>query len=210
DWLLSKRKADGSWEPEAHAMHEDVLKADADQQRLASTAYVAWAVFADGQAADSAKETRAYLLSFAPGDIKNAHVLALVCNALLTLDPKGEEVGRYLDRLADMKTADKGGKGVYWELPAGARTTFYGGGLGGQIETTALAALALIDGKRHPEVARGALGWLVSKKGPSGPWHSAPATALRLQAPLAGTRPGPRGAGPRRTQAEAARPGPSR
>ena len=54
------------------------------------------------------------------------HVLALVCNALLALDPKGREAGDYLDRLEKLKKTD-GGKHSYWEQPAGQRTALLAG-----------------------------------------------------------------------------------
>src|SRR5581483_9225136 len=53
-WLLASHKPDGSWDPEGHVLHDDVTRgADAEQARLATTAYIAWAVFTHGTAADN-------------------------------------------------------------------------------------------------------------------------------------------------------------
>jgi hypothetical protein len=186
-WLLAQRKPDGSWDPEGHGLHEDVLRADARMARLATTAYIVWATFSDDKAWPQARPTLDYLLAHAPEEIGNPHVLALVCNALVSMSPQGKEVEAYLDRLASLSKTDEGHKLAWWEQPAGARTMFYGAGESAKIETTALAALALIRGKRHPAASRGALSWLVSKKDPSGTWHSTQATVLSLRALLAGT-----------------------
>src|SRR5262249_30356930 len=69
----------------------------------------------------------------------------------------------------------------------GARTLFYGAGTAGDVEATALAALALLHGGKHPAKARAALAWLVEQKAPNGTWHSTQATILTLKALLAGT-----------------------
>ena len=46
-WLLSQQAADGSWEPEGHRiLHEDPTGRREDLQRLSTTAYIAWSVFA--------------------------------------------------------------------------------------------------------------------------------------------------------------------
>jgi hypothetical protein len=177
-WLLRQRKADGSWGDAAPP----------NPARLGTTAYVAWAVFAGGKAPQQASATLDFLLAHPPARIKDPYELALVCNALLALEPTGREAGPYLDRLAALKQTDKGGQFAFWEQPHGARTAFYSAGQGGQVETTALAALALLGSNRYPGVARPALAWLVSQKDPAGTWHSTQATVLSLKALLAGTR----------------------
>jgi hypothetical protein len=187
-WLLAARKSDGSWDPEGHALHDDVTRgADAGQARLATTAYIAWAVFARGSAANDARQTLVYLLAHTPESIRDPHVLALVCNALLALAPDGAAAAPYLDRLDALEHSSEDAKLAWWEQPEGARTTFYGAGRSAHIETTALATLALVQGKRHPAAARGALAWLVSQKDAHGTWYSTQATVLSLKALLAGT-----------------------
>jgi hypothetical protein len=186
-WLLAARKRDGSWDPEGHGLHEDVTRgADAEQARLATTAYVAWAVFAHGNA-DGPRQTLDYMLTHTPESIRDPHVLALVCNALRAIDPAAAVP--YLDRLDALKRGSEDGRLAWWEQPEGARTTFYAAGRSARVETTALAALALIGGKRHPTTARGALAWLVSQKDARGTWYSTQATVLSLKALLAGTGP---------------------
>lgn len=187
-WLLGQRRPDGTWFPTGQMLHEDPTRGGTDPAlgRLSTTAYVAWAVFGGPQKGEG-QSTLAYLRSHPPAAIADPYVLALVANALLALDPEGEYAGPYLERLAEVARASEDGKQTWWEQPAAARTTFYGAGRGSQVETTALAALALIRANRHPSVARGALAWLFSQKGSAGTWYSTQATVLALKALLAGT-----------------------
>jgi hypothetical protein len=185
-WLLAQRKADGGWEPEGHALHEDPTGRDAGLARLGASAYIAWAVFADGQSSQEGRATLDYLLSHSPAKITNDHVLALVCHALLSLDATGKEAAEYLQELARRAKRSEDGKYLFWAPPAQARTLFHGGGASGQIETTALAALALLRGKQGTQ-ARPALAWLLTQKDANGTWHSTQATVLALKALLAGT-----------------------
>jgi uncharacterized protein YfaS (alpha-2-macroglobulin family) len=184
NWLLKERKSDGSWQPEGHALHENVL--GGEDPRLSTTAYIAWAVFASKDAAPQAQTTRDYLLSHRPETIADAHTLALVCNALLVLDPEKKSVRPYLDRLDAMKTVEQD-RFAFWRQREGGRTTFHGTGRSGSIETTALAALAFIKGEAHVSTTRQALAWLAAQKDANGTWYSTQATVLSLKALLAGT-----------------------
>ncbi|MFO0930531.1 MAG: MG2 domain-containing protein [Gemmataceae bacterium] len=138
-WLLGQRKPDGSWEAMRGA-HFAGGGADADTARLALTAYVTWAVFADGQMANDTSLTRNWLLTHRPETVADPHALALLCNALLAMDPQGTDAAPYLARLAELRQTTDDGRQAFWARPAGARTLFYAGGVSGQVETTALAA----------------------------------------------------------------------
>jgi alpha-2-macroglobulin-like protein len=187
-WLLSQRRPDGSWNPEEHKMHEDAVGGQTpDDARLAETAYIGWAVFSDPAASSQASPTLAYLKQRTPETIKDPHTLALVCNALLAADEHNADVVPYLDRLEAVKHFSPDGKFAWWEQAPGVRTTFYGAGRGGSVETTALAALALIRSGRNPDTVRKALTWLTAQKDASGTWYSTQATVLALKALLAGT-----------------------
>jgi type II secretory pathway pseudopilin PulG len=128
-----------------------------------------------------------YLLRHDPASIDDPYTLALVVNALLAIRPDDPQVRPYLDRLEAMGRHSADGKLAWWEEGADRRTTFYGAGLSGNIETTALAALAMIEGRANPATVRAALAWLVEQKDGHGAWHSTQATVLALKALLAGT-----------------------
>jgi uncharacterized protein YfaS (alpha-2-macroglobulin family) len=187
-WLMSKRNPDGSWTPESHALHEDpTRRGSGDMARLSTTAYVAWPVYGEGPFDRTSLVTHDYLWSFRPEQIDDPYVLALVCNALLALDGNTQAADRYLRRLDGMRTQVDGGKKAYWAARLNARTTFYGSGTSGDIETTALAALAFMTAKQYPATTRSALSWLVSQKDGNGTWHSTQATVLALKALVAAT-----------------------
>src|SRR5690606_6996318 len=119
--------------------------------------------------------------------IEDSNVLALVCNALLAADPKGDSTRSYLDRLESLKHSSPDGKRVWWEQGPTGRTMLYGSGRAGSVETTALASLALLSAGRSPVTVRGALTWLADQRDSFGTWHTTQATVLALKALIAGT-----------------------
>ena len=188
-WLLGQRQADGSWLPESHVPSGTPGSGLTGETlaRLSATAYIAWAVFQDPGAAAQGELTRGFILAHKPQVIHDPHTLALVCNALLALDPTGRDALPYLDRLEALKHVSADGKRNWWEQGGNGRTTFYGSGRSGNVETTSLAALALLRSGTHPASARAVLGWLVQERDAIGTWHSTQATVLALKALLAGT-----------------------
>ncbi len=189
DWLLAQQQADGSWLPENRAMHEDPTgRQQDDLAKLSTTAYIAWAVFRDDSAGVSqAIATRQFLLQHEPAAIDDPYVVALVANALLAMNPDDHAATPYFARLEELCHHSADGKRSWWQQGAGERTMFYGAGRGGSVETTALAALAMIRGHANPGTVRGALAWLIEQKDPRGTWYSTQATVLALQAILAGS-----------------------
>jgi len=187
-WLLSQQADDGSWVPEGHRLHEDPTGHRENLKRLSTTAYIAWSVFA-GEAAKttSAQAAFDYLLRHDPAAIDEPYVLAQVVNALLAIRPGDHHAQPYLERLEAISRHSADGKLAWWDTGVDNRTTFYGAGLSGNIETTALATLAMIEGRANPATIRASLAWLVEQKDVHGTWHSTQATVLALKALLAGT-----------------------
>jgi uncharacterized protein YfaS (alpha-2-macroglobulin family) len=185
-WLVDQRRADGSWEPEGHVPHNLPGGYGNALARLRTTAYIGWAVYRHASPGQT-DATRSFLLTHRPERIDDPYTLALAANALLVIDVDGRDAAPYLDRLLDLRRKSSDGKLVWWQQRRDARTSFYGAGPGGDVETTALAALALIEGRRDTPVAHAALAWLVTQKDASGAWPSTQATVLALKALLAGT-----------------------
>jgi uncharacterized protein YfaS (alpha-2-macroglobulin family) len=186
-WLLNQQRADGSWQPEGHGMHEDPTRRGGDLATLSTTAYIAWAVFAGQPESQPSRRTLDYLLGHEPATIDDPYVLALVSGAVSAIDPSGRDARPYLERLDAMKQSSADGRLAWWEQTEAGRTMFYGAGRSGEIETTSLAALAMIRTATHPPTTRGALAWLIEQKDAGGTWHSTQATVLALKALLAGT-----------------------
>jgi uncharacterized protein YfaS (alpha-2-macroglobulin family) len=166
DWLLRQRRSDSGW-------------GDARQ-----TAYVAWAVYGDASVHAGREEVRDFLLLKKPEQVRDPYELALLCNALLALDPQGGAASPYLRRLEKLAQS---AVGLTW-WPVEGETLYYGRNRGGNVETTALAVLAFAESKQSPALVNAALAWLVRQKDPRGTWYSTQATVLALKALLAGTR----------------------
>jgi uncharacterized protein YfaS (alpha-2-macroglobulin family) len=188
-WLLAQRQPDGSWSNESGMLNDGLAGSvnRGGKLDLAATAYIAWAVFAGGNASSQAMPTLDYLLAHPPESIDDPYLLAVTANAIAAINPNHAQLASYLARLDTLKQTSEDGKLAWWDQTPGGRTTFYGSGQSGSIETTAMAALAMLTAGRHPGTATGALGWLIEQKDPHGTWHSTQATVLSLKALLAGT-----------------------
>ncbi len=192
-WLLAKQQADGSWLPDSHQLHDDPTRGT-NQAKLAATAYMAWSVFRNQRNIPEARLAERFLMQHPAHAIEDPYVLALVGNALLTISPDGSQALPYLDRLIALANRSRDGKLDWWS-PA-RQTLFYGMARAADVETTALATLALLSAKRDPAAIRSSLAWLIAQKDQHGTWHTTQATILTLKAllavsenPLGGDRP---------------------
>ncbi|MFI5379009.1 MAG: MG2 domain-containing protein [Tepidisphaerales bacterium] len=188
-WLMSRRSANGSWPADAHMIHDglsDSVLRGADPN-LATTAYVAWAVFGTNPDTTDAVPTLAYLRGQQPASIADPYIVAVLANALLAMDPTGRDAAPALNRLQQLKQSSPDGKLVWWDQPANSRTAFCSAGRSSSVETTALATLAMVQSKLDPATVRSALAWLIEQKDANGTWQSTHATVLALKALLAGT-----------------------
>ena len=72
-------------------------------------------------------------------------------------------------------------------LSPAAATAYYGRGVSGNIETTALAVYSLGLVGREAALVQGGLGYIATNRDYRGTWHSTQGTILALRALLAGT-----------------------
>ncbi len=176
-WLAKQQHDDGSWSSPDYRV---------GGQGLATTAYVTWAL-AESGAGDEAVVNKGitYLKENYP-QVKTGYVLALTANALVAWDPGDGFTKKVLDDLAAAAMEDDGA--VRWvsgmESFMGAKSQM------GSIETTALAAYALLKADVHPEVANKALTYLVRNKDSFGTWSTTQATILSLKALIESARVG--------------------
>jgi len=181
-WLLNQQASDGAWADQGYSEHWRI------DSKVPTTAYIAWALIESGygdtpQVAQAIAYIREFALqqqpalSEAEGD---AYSLALVANALATYDPDHSMTHAVLDRLNDMRVQE--GDVVYWQTDV---ASFMGAtGESGSLETTALAAIALMRGNAHPDAVSGALAYLIQGKDSWGTWNTTQATILSLKALL--------------------------
>ena len=185
DWLLSRRNSDGSW-PMPVRQFGAAVRVGSNPD-LTLTAYIARAVFARGKAGAQVGATLDYLLRHKPNSIQDPYVLSLVIMAVSGIDKNHSALDEYVARLESLKQSDPRRDLVWWDKSQSTQTVFYGAGESGHVETTAAAALALLERGQYRASARGALNWLVTKKDSHGTWRSTQATILALKALLAGT-----------------------
>ncbi len=173
-WLLDQQRADGTWADAGYSEHWYIAS------EVPTTAYIAWALIEAGygdtpQVAQAVSSIREFALQQ-----EDAYSLALVANALAAYDPDDGMTRAVLDRLYEMRVEDDGV--IYWEM--GAASFMGATGDTGSLETTALAAIALMRGHAHSDAVSGALAYLVQGKDSWGTWYSTQATILSLKALL--------------------------
>ncbi len=182
-WLLSQQQADGTWQVHDYR---------AGQGALGATSYVVWALVEAGyEDTPQVGQAITYIREFALQE-KDTYSLALAANALAAYDPDGSMTKAVLDRLYELRVQE--GNTVYW--PIGDASFMGGTGESGSLETTALAAYALMRANGHPDAVSGALAYLIQGKDSWGTWGTTQATILTLKALLLSTEQAGQAEGP--------------
>ena len=182
-WLLNQQQSDGTWQTYDHRAGQGVL---------GPTAYATWALVQAGyedtpQVVDAISYLREYALQE-----EDAYSLSLAANALAAYDPDDGMTRAVLDRLYEMRVLD--GDTVYWQI---GDASFMGAtGESGSLETTAMAAYALLQADVYPDAVSGALAYLIQGKDSWGTWGTTQATILSLRTLLLASEKGGRAAGP--------------
>lgn len=199
DWLLAAQAADGRWPV-------DIGNVEDRNRTLAQTAMISRALaessVRSGESPVRERLSRAlgYLRSRLV-EIQEPYALASYCMAALAADerPAAAQAAQRLQALAH----DEAGS-AYWSLET--NTPFYGWGMAGRIETTALVVQALAAARRDQmEVDAGLIEkgviFLFRKRDGLGAWGSTQATVNALEAlltqlagPADGNRTGSEGA----------------
>jgi len=176
-WLLAQQESDGAWTDQGYSEHWHI------DSKVPTTAYIAWALIEAGYE-DTPEVGRAisYIREFALQQ-EDGYSLALVANALAAYDPDDSMTRAVLDRLYDMRVEE--GDTVYWQT--GAASFMGATGESGSLETTALAAIALMRANAHADAVSGALAYLIQGKDSWGTWSTTQATILSLKALLLAT-----------------------
>jgi uncharacterized protein YfaS (alpha-2-macroglobulin family) len=182
-WLLEQQQPDGTWQ---------TYDRRAGQGVLGPTAYATWALVQAGyEDTPQVVDAMAYIREHALQE-EDAYSLSLAANALAAYNPDGGMTRAVLDRLYEMRVQD--GDRVYWRM---GDASFMGAtGESGSLETTALAAYALLQADAHHDAVNGALAYLIQGKDSWGTWGTTQATILSLRTLLLASEKGGRAAGP--------------
>jgi uncharacterized protein YfaS (alpha-2-macroglobulin family) len=180
EWLASRQQPDGTWPRDKEGIAEGIINRQTDVFRTA--AYITWALAESGYKGPAVSKALAYIrANLAKQD--DPYALAVVANALLTIDRSDPDGKTAIDMLA--KLAVEEDKVAYWK---GAAPTFTGASdKGADLETTALAAYALIKSGQHMGLTNKVMNCLVQAKDSFGTWQTTQATVWALKAMLLAT-----------------------
>jgi uncharacterized protein YfaS (alpha-2-macroglobulin family) len=175
EWLAAQQQEDGSWKPDTSFINEGATnRYNTDVLRI--TAYLAWSLADTGYHGPAVDKARAYIASHLDSH-PDAYTLAVLANFAVADNKDRDLTARIFQMLLDARTetADK----VSWSAE---ETGVYSTGSSATIETTGLAAQALLKWGQSPAVTRKALAYLTSTKQASGNWGSTQATIMALRA----------------------------
>jgi len=185
NWLASQQQADGSWKPDNNFINEGATNRY-NHDALRITAYIAWSLANTGYHGPAVEKAKHYIANhLEESDTKpDAYTLAVLANfvvdyAAASHDADRELTNRVMQLLLDAKTEN--GDKVSWTA---AETGVYSTGQSAAIETTGLAAQALLKWGQASAVVRKALNYLTSTKQANGNWGTTQATIMALRALL--------------------------
>jgi hypothetical protein len=177
-WLLDQEQGD-HWEPDGHygASYK------ARNSDLAATCYITWSLLETGVNKDNEKIKKAvgYIEKNVLDENVNSYTLA-TCS--IALAKAGREDTGILDRLSGKTVREN--DTVCWAGDAGSgeHSYYYRANRQGDIETTALAALAYMESDYGVSDLNKALKYLAQSKDASGGWGSTQSTVLSMKALL--------------------------
>ncbi|MCO4773344.1 MAG: hypothetical protein KDA24_25145, partial [Deltaproteobacteria bacterium] len=168
DWLKTRRDGTGGFKRDGKAL--DSFGRAAPEVTDAYIVYsLAEAGMTDGFDAELARQREE------AARVKDPYRLALATNTLLQVPADKARGVAAAKRLATMQ--DPAG-----HFPGADHSITRSGGTNLHIETTALAAMALMDAGGHDAAVRSAVSWLTENRGGYGQWGATQATVLALKA----------------------------
>ncbi|HVG21809.1 MAG TPA: MG2 domain-containing protein [Blastocatellia bacterium] len=176
DWLASQQQPDGSFKPDTYFINEGATtRYNTDVTRI--TAYIGWSLATTGYKGEAVEKARQFVASHATGK-EDAYTLAVIAN--FAADYGGDKAWIDAATNALAAKATEGQKTAFWkqegETPTSARES------SADLETTALAAQALLKTGQRGGLAKKALDYLTENKDAFGNWQTTQATILSLKA----------------------------
>ncbi|MGA3371000.1 MAG: MG2 domain-containing protein [Terracidiphilus sp.] len=176
-WLAGQQQPDGSWKPDTSFINEGATnRYNSDVLRI--TAYIAWSLSNTGYQGAVVERAKRFIESHV--DYKpDAYTLAVIANFAADYGKDRELTRRSMQALVDART-EKDDQ-VFWSAE---ETGVYSTGSSAAVETTGLAAQALLKWGQASETVRKSLSYLSSKKQAAGNWGTTQATIMALRALL--------------------------
>ncbi|MFB3882196.1 MAG: MG2 domain-containing protein [Armatimonadota bacterium] len=189
NWLAGLQQKDGSWQPDQGGIAEGIINRQTDTLRV--TAYIAWALAesasqpADKSGYKGAAVEKAFgYLDAHWKEAKDPYALAVIANAYLSGGRKGDQTADVLAALAKLATVE--GPIAYWKTDTPTFTSAKDGSA--DLETTALAAYALVKSGRYVDLTNKAITYLIRGKDSFGTWQTTQATVWALKTLLLSMR----------------------
>jgi len=180
-WLAGQQQADGSWKPDTNFINEGATnRYNSDILRI--TAYIAWSLENTGYQGPAIQKARQFIESHMGGGKPDAYTLAVLANFAADFKNSPEFTRQAMQLLLDARTEKD--DLVSWTAE---QTGVYATGSSATVETTALAAQALLKWGGAVGTAGKALLYVASKKDASGAWGTTQATIMALRALLLST-----------------------
>lgn len=177
-WLLDRQQGDGSWKPDESYLHAESWS-NIQGSTVLVTAYIAEALLATGGKDARLDKAVAYLREHW-GESKDPYTLGILANALVARDKADAFTRQVLDTLHNLRVEE--GETAHWTSQQ--ETVTFSHGNSADVEATALAAIAFLNGGVHPQTVSKSLTWLIQQKQASGHWGGTQATILALKALL--------------------------
>lgn len=174
EYMFKKQRFDGSFELTGHN-----LGGASTAENLALNAYIGWALSEACKDDPRLKKTTEYLKKRA-FEVEDNYTLSLIANVLV--NTKDKEAKKVIDRLVKRITLD-GEQNAY--LTSSIRDYYGANGYMQDLQTTALASMALSNSKLHPKTNKQLISYIIAKKDPGGTFGSTQATILALKALVA-------------------------
>lgn len=181
-WLVSQQQADGSWKPDQSFINEGATNRY-NTNLLRITAYVGWSLVDTGFHGLALNKAKQYVDSHLSAGA-DAYTLAVVANFAADETDRAF-ANRAMKLLLDARTEK--GEQVWWNTE---ETAVFATGKSAAVETTALAAQALLKSGQSAEVIRKAMNYITGAKDASGTWGTTQATVMALRALLRATNAG--------------------
>jgi uncharacterized protein YfaS (alpha-2-macroglobulin family) len=181
NWLAGLQQKDGSWEPDKGGIAEGIINRQTDALR--GTAYIAWALAESGYKGAALDKAFGYLDAHWK-EARDAYALAVIANAYLSSGRKTDVTADVLAALAKLALVE--GPVAYWKTDVPTFTSAKNASA--DLETTALAAYALVKSGRYLDLTNKAITYLIRSKDSFGTWQTTQATVWALKTLLLSMR----------------------
>jgi alpha-2-macroglobulin-like protein len=182
-WLAAQQQPDGSWKPDASFINEGATNRY-NTNVLRITAYLAWSLENTGYQGPAVERARQFIESHMSAKA-DAYTLAVLANFATDYGKDLDFTRQAMQLLLDARTEKD--EQAWWSADG---TGVYATGTSASVETTGLAAQALLKWGGASGTARKAISYIAAKKDASGTWGTTQATIMALRALLLATEKG--------------------